>query len=140
MKLSLHLGTLLCAALAWSSSAAAVGDNEALDKRAPTYYCGSGNVPSSGDCDTLYNNILSGATFANLETADPRSLRHQGCFVSWSDNVVGNARDLLPYIRTLKDECVKKKKQSGIVKDVHLQDQAKGTAICVSNRGTNCHN
>lgn len=129
--------------LAWSASAAAIKpDSDALVLgRRDTLTCHSSHYPSNpADCNGLYDDIESGTVYANLETASPRTLRRGTCFVSWSDNVVGNSRDLLPYINNLRNTCIFGQRKSGIVKDVHLYGQSKATAICLSNRGTGCSN
>ncbi|KAJ2981869.1 hypothetical protein NQ176_g1751 [Zarea fungicola] len=128
----------ITALLAWSASAAAVVDTKVLETR-DNYYCGSAHVPSTNDCNELYNAIQSGTAYANLQSASPRTLRSENCFVSWSNNVVGNSLDLLPYVGNLINSCVYGGK-SGIVKNVHLYNQGEATAICVSNRGTGCEN
>lgn len=129
--------------LAWSASAAVVkpdSDTTVIGRR-DTYSCDSSHYPSTPtDCNGLYDDISSGTAFANLETANPRTLRRGTCFVSWSDNIVGNSRDLLPYIDNLRNTCVFGQHKSGIVKDVHLYGQSQATAICLSNRGTGCEN
>ena len=129
--------------LAWSASAAVItpdSDTATLVRR-DSYTCNSSNFPSNpSDCNALYSDIESGTAYANLETANPRTLRYGTCFVSWSDNVVGNSRDLLPYINNLRNTCIFGQSKSGIVKDVHLYGQSKATAICLSSRGTGCRN
>ncbi|KAM7219746.1 hypothetical protein V8F06_004780 [Rhypophila decipiens] len=103
--------------------------------------CNTSNVPGSADdCDRLYDDIRDGIAYANLETANPRTIRYNSCFVSWSDNVVGHSIDLLPYINTMKTTCVRNQRRSGIIKGVRLHNQNKQFAICLSSRGTGCKN
>lgn len=130
--------TTLTALLTVSASAAAVADTTVLKAR-DSYTCNKSHVPNANDCVNLYNDIQSGAAYANLETAKPRTLRRENCFVSWSNNVVGTSLDLLPYVGNLINSCVYGGK-SGIVKGVRLYNQGTATAICVSNRGTGCEN
>ncbi|KAJ2973381.1 hypothetical protein NQ176_g6643 [Zarea fungicola] len=136
----MHLRVIALTALsAWTASAAVLKQDTALEKR-DDYACNSAHAPGNpSDCDNLYNDIASGTAFANLQTANPRTLRNGSCFVSWSNNVVGASQDLLPYISALKNGCTSQH-ESGIVKNVHLYGQSQATAICLSNRGTGCEN
>lgn len=131
----------LLAVSASASAAVIQPESDSPLTRRDTLTCNSGHYPSNpDDCNGLYSDIQDGVAFANLETANPRTLRRGTCFVSWSNNVVGNSRDLLPYINTMKDTCVFGQGKSGIIKDVHLHGQSQATAICLSNRGTGCSN
>lgn len=101
--------------------------------------CDKDYAPSRSDCQVLLDRIISNEYQKNLQSS-PRNIRYNSCFVSWSDYVVGSAQELVPYINRIATACQNGQNQSGIIKNVNILDQQKKTAICLSNRGSGCHN
>ncbi|KAK4212272.1 hypothetical protein QBC37DRAFT_288442 [Rhypophila decipiens] len=144
MKFNAIISLLACTA---SATAAAINSASSSDDAVPvlfrreTLLCNESNVPGNlDDCDRLFQDIQWGVVHANLQTGSPRTLRYNSCFVSWSNNVVGNAGDLLEYMDRMRTTCLRSQSKSGIIKGVHLHGGISAIAICLSSRGTGCSN
>ena len=131
----MHPRYIVSALLAWSASAAVIEP----EKRADDLECDRDHAPSSGDCRTLLNRIISNQEQKNLQTS-PRNIRYNSCYVSWSNYVVGSAQELVPYISRMINTCQSGQDQSSIIKNVSILGQQQQTAICLSNRASGCSN
>ncbi|KAJ3488081.1 hypothetical protein NLG97_g6264 [Lecanicillium saksenae] len=131
----MHLTTLVTALMAWSA-AAAVAPAVAIEKR-DDLECDFDRAPPKDDCSTLLRKIQDGTYSKNLQR-EPRNIHHGGCYVSWSEYVVGNAHDLESYVELMINSCMNNQKRSGIIKNVHIKDQQQKTSICLSNRASGC--
>ncbi|KAK4212271.1 hypothetical protein QBC37DRAFT_288422 [Rhypophila decipiens] len=133
---------ILSALLAWPASAAAMDsspENNMISKRVEDLECDIDHAPNRDDCEELKNRIQANMIQKSLQSS-PRYIVYNSCYVSWSDAIVGQAPNLLPYIIRIQSNCQNNIDRSGIIKNISILGQLQKCAVCLSNRATGCSN